>query len=486
MSRQGTGIRRSAGLALLAVLLVSIAGLLPTLTAAAPPPHQASPLRLMSSEFEALTSRVSPAVVEVLVNGYGPDDDENTRADAPIGPQSSEGSGVIVDPDGYIITNYHVIAGEQEVKVVITPHHGDASQASAVLRQRPHILPAKVVGYSKLADLAVLKVDATGLPTIPFANYRQLRQGQIVLAIGSPEGLQNSVSLGLVSSVLRQDDPESPMVYIQTDAAINPGNSGGALVDVDGNLVGINSSILTQSGGNEGIGFAIPSGIVEFVYHQIRQYGHVRNGYIGITVQAVTPELAAALSLPQASVSGVIVSDVMPESPAATAGLQVYDRILSIDSAPVDSVPGFVMNIYLRKTGDRVRLGILRGEQHLSVVVPVEEVQPHATSLADLVNPAADAVTQLGIAGIDLTTASAAFLPSPRIDSGVVAAAVLTGGRAGQIGLQEDDIIHALNAQPITSLAGLRSVLDTLKPGDAAVLQVERHQRLMFVTFEVE
>ncbi len=209
---------------------------------------------------------------------------------------------------------------------------------------------------------------------MPFAKYNQLRQGQIVLALGSPEGLKNSVSMGLVSSVLRQNDPESPMVYIQTDAAINPGNSGGALVDVEGNLVGINASILTQSGGNEGIGFAIPSAIVQYVYQQIRQYGYVSSGDIGADVQAITPELATALDLP--SESGVIVSNVDPDGPAKLAGLRVYDRIQSLDGMPIDSVPTFVMSVYLRERGDRVHVVALRGDKRLSLDIPVVERKP--------------------------------------------------------------------------------------------------------------
>ncbi|MGH8111665.1 MAG: trypsin-like peptidase domain-containing protein [Rhodanobacteraceae bacterium] len=440
----------------------------------------------MSSSLEALTSRVSPAVVEILVTGYGPEDPESQNPGAPIGRESSQGSGVIVDPDGYIITNYHVIAGEQRVKVVITPRAGSEAQAPAALRIKPRILPAKVIGFSKQADLAVLKIDATGLPTIPFAEYTRLRQGQLVLAVGSPIGLQNSVSLGVVSSVLRQDDPEGPMVFIQTDAAINPGNSGGALVDVDGDLVGINASIITQSGGNEGIGFAIPSGIVRFVYQQIRRYGYVKSGTIGASVQTITPELAAALSLPEAAIHGVIVSDVLPDGPAAKAGLRVYDQIESIDGAPVDGVPAFAMNIYLRKNGDHVRIGVVRNGKDLSLVVPVEEVKPGPTSLTDMVNPARDIIPPLGIVGIDLTRESAEFLPPPRIDSGVVVAATLTGARAEALGLEQGDIIHAVNTAPVTNVGNLRSALKALAPGDPAVLQVERDGRLRFITFEAD
>jgi serine protease Do len=474
--------RRAAGAACASAALASIFCLLSAPVSAATP-DDSHLLHRLSGSFESLTSRLSPAVVEIQVSGYAP---ESKRRGAPIGRESSQGSGVIVDSNGYIITNYHVIAGEQRVKVVITPPVKKEPQALAALRLSSHILPATVVGFSKHADLAVLKIDATGLPTIPFAKYTHLRQGQVVLAIGSPEGLQNSVSLGLVSSVLRQDSPESPMVYIQTDAAINPGNSGGALVDVDGNLVGINSSILTQSGGNEGIGFAIPSGIAQFVYRQIRQYGYVRYGDIGADVQAITPTLASALALPEASVKGVIVSDVIPGGPADGAGLQIHDRIQSIDGAPVDSVPIFAMNIYLRKNGDHVRLGVLRGDRKLTIVVPVVDIKPGPDSIADLADPGKGLVPQLGIVGVNLTPDVADLLPPARIDSGVVVAATTAVYRAEDIGLRQGDIIHALNNHPVKSLTGLQSALKLLKSGDAAALQVERDGRLRFLPFEIE
>jgi len=453
-------------------------------TAASPLQKGSVVAQQMSKYFESLTSRISPAVVEVLVSGYGTEDEENTRPDAPISRQSSLGSGVIVDPNGYIVTNYHVIKGAQRVNVVITPAVGSQSQAPAALHVRARTLPAKIVGFNKTADLAVLKVDATGLPTIPFAKYAQLQQGQLVLAVGSPEGMQNSVTLGLVSSVLRQVDPESPMVYIQTDAAINPGNSGGALVDVDGNLVGLNVSILTKSGGSEGIGFAIPSAIVRFVYQQIRQYGYVRSGDIGADVQTITPALASALALP--SDNGVIVSDVAPDGPAAHAGLRPYDRIQTLDGTPIDSVPTFVMGVYLRKSGDRVRLGVLRGNKKLSLVVPVVERKWNPASLLDLADPGKDFVPQLGIIGVDLTPKVADLLSEQRKVSGVIIAATTTNHRADDIGLQYGDIIHALNTGPVVNIQDLRAALKRLKPGDPAALQIERDGRMAFLTFEIE
>lgn len=443
-----------------------------------------NPLRQMSSSFESLVARVSPAVVEIFVNGYGPDEDQESKPDAPIGRQSSLGSGVIVDSNGYIVTNYHVIKGAQRVNVLITPSSARGSQVTAALRPEPESLPATILGFNKAADLAVLKVNATSLPTVPFGRYTHLRQGELVLAIGSPQGLQNSVSMGLVSSVLRQVDTDSPMVFIQTDAAINPGNSGGALVDADGNLVGINSSILTESGGNEGIGFAIPSGIVRFVYQQIRQYGRVRRGDIGADVQSITPGLASALNLSERN--GVIVSDVVPDSPADAAGLKISDLIQSIDDIPVRNESEFVMDMYTLTIGSRARVAVLRGTQQLTLNIPVVEMKPGIGSIADLIDPAKDAVPELGIFGIALSPELAGVLAEPRVGVGVVVAGTTADHRADDIGLKSGDIIHSVNGAPVGSVSVLQFALKRLKPGDPAALQVERNGRLTFFTFEIE
>jgi serine protease Do len=447
-------------------------------------PPAADPLHQMSRSFEALVTRVSPAVVEIFVTGYGPSADRENDPTAPIGRQSSLGSGVIIDPNGYIITNHHVIKGARRVSVLITRSMAHASQINEALQPAPRSLPAKIVGVNKAADLAVLKVDAKDLPTVPFARYSDLHQGQLVFAFGSPEGLQNSVSMGLVSSVMRQIDPDSPMVFIQTDAAINPGNSGGALVDVNGNLVGINSSILSESGGNEGIGFAIPSGIVRFVYEQIRRYGRVRRGDMGADVQTIDPALATALNIP--TQSGVIVSDVFPQSPADTAGLKVYDVIQTINGMPVPGESSFVMDMYLLKIGDRARVGVLRGKEKLTLEIPVVEVNQGIQSLTDLADPEKDAVPQLGIFGIDFTQDVARLLPEPRITSGVLVAGTTADHRAAEIGLETGDMIHSVNAAAVDNLSALRAALSRLNSGDPVVLQIEHNGRLLFRTFEME
>jgi serine protease Do len=439
----------------------------------------------MSAAFESLVRRASPAVVEVLVTGFGTDDEEeDDKTPSPFGRERSLGSGVIIDPDGYIVTNYHVVKGADRVRVILTPQVGEDSQATAMLKSKGRILVAKVIGYSKTIDLAVLKVDATGLPTLPLARYDHLHKGEVVLAFGSPEGLENSVTFGLVSSVLRQPDPDDPMVYIQTDAAINPGNSGGPLVDVDGNVVGIDTFIYTKSGGNEGIGFAIPSGIVRYAYEQIRKYGRVRRRTIGADLQSLSPDLAGGLGI--TDTPGVVVADVDETGPAARAGLRVGDVIEAIDGMPVDNVALFTLSLYLRTQGDKVNLQVLRGAKQLNVEVPVVEPAHDLSRLSDLSNPSTDIIPRLGIIGATITPEIADLVGPLRVDSGVLVTATIANRLAVDSGLQEGDVIHAFNRVPIKSMENLRAEFTKLKPGDPVALQVERGGKLTFLTFEME
>jgi serine protease Do len=437
----------------------------------------------MNGDFENLAKRVSPAVVEVLVTGYGTGD-EDASSSSPLGRERALGSGVIVEPDGYIVTNYHVVKGADRVRVALTPPATGESQPFALLKSRGRVLPARVVGFSKQVDLAVLKVEATGLPTIPIGRYTQLQKGQIVLAFGSPAGFENSVSFGLVSSVLRQTDPDSPMVYIQTDAAINPGNSGGPLMDIDGNLVGINTFIYTKSGGNEGIGFAIPGAIARFSYEQIRKYGRVRRRTIGVDLQSLTPDFAQGLGL---SVDdGVIVSDVPPDSPAERAGLKIRDVIVSIDGIPVDNVPLFALSLYTQETGDSARLRVVRGSKTLELDIPIFEARNEPDQLSESADPTKDLIPRLGILGLTLSEDVRAFFGNLRISSGVAVAAIVDDRLAVDSGLMQGDVIHSLKSTPITSVDNLRTAFNKLTPGEAATMQVERNGRLTFVTFLME
>src|ERR1700722_15696320 len=224
---------------------------------AEPPPV----MQQLNSAIEQLTARISPAVVQVLVTSYGALEERNHSQTALITREHAIGSGVIVDSDGYIMTNAHVVEGAQRIHVALPmPSVDSPSQLEPVGKQR--IVDARLIGIHKETDLALLKIDQTGLPTLSLGSTRLVHQGQLVFAMGSPEGLQNSVTMGVVSSVGRQPDPTRPMVYIQTDAPINPGNSGGPLVDTEGYVVGINTFILSEAGGSEGLGFAIPARVV--------------------------------------------------------------------------------------------------------------------------------------------------------------------------------------------------------------------------------
>jgi serine protease Do len=442
-------------------------------------------LHQLSSSVEELVKRVSPSVVQVLVTGFGPTEEgAGGETELVIGRLRSIASGVIVDPEGYILTNAHVLRGAQRVQVVLPSPIASVSLNLANLSARGRTVDARIVGQSREIDLAVLKIKGTDLPALPIGKYTNLRQGEMVLAFGSPGGLQNSVTMGVVSAVARQPDPDSPMVYIQTDAPINPGNSGGPLVDVDGELVGINTFILTQSGGNEGLGFAIPSGIVAVAYPQLRKFGHLHRGEIGIHVQSITSSLAAGLGLPMDQ--GVMVSDVLPGSPAETAGLKIQDIILSIDDKPVGSLPVFGMHFYMLRAGDRVKIEVLRGSEQLHVEVPVMQREHNVDRLTDLVDPEKNLVSKLGILGIEVDKKISQMLPGLREASGVIVAARLAGFGGTENSLAVGDVIHALNGMTVISLDFLRSTLDAIKPNNPVVLQIEREGIMMYTTFRMD
>lgn len=482
-SRVFSLLRNIAGVAVLILIAGSLS--VPLRAQSADIDKKSEAIRGLSSDFESLAKRVSPAVVEVIVTGYGSgEDDENSSA--AIGRERSLGTGVIVGSDGYIVTNYHVVKGADRVRVILTPS-GSADQEAqpfALLKSHGRILPAKVLGFSKEIDIAVLKIEATGLPTIPIGQYIRLQKGQIVLAFGSPEGLDNSVSFGLISSVLRQIDPDSPMVYIQTDAAINPGNSGGPLMDLDGNMVGMNTFIYTKSGGNEGIGFAIPSGIVRYAYEQIRKYGRVRRRTIGADLQSLTPDLAQGLGL--AVDDGVIVSDVTSDSAADRAGLKIQDVIVSMDGVPVDNVPLLVLSLYMRDQDNSASLDVLRGTKKLKLSVPVYEEKSAPSELAEMADPTKDLIPRLGIVGLNVSPEVTALTGDLRIPSGVVVTSLVADQLAVDSGLVQGDVIHSLNNKPITSVDGLRAAFNNLKPGEAGAMQVERSGRLTYITFQME
>ncbi|MFZ3189064.1 MAG: trypsin-like peptidase domain-containing protein, partial [Candidatus Sulfotelmatobacter sp.] len=337
-----------------------------------PKPDDSAPsmaaLMQLNNALEGLAAKVSPAVVQILVTGYGPIHEENHTETALIVRQHAVGSGVIVDSDGYIMTNAHVVEGAQRIRVAL-PLPGDSGRAVPVGKR--HILEARLLGVHKETDLALLKIDANDLPTLPLLSQQRPRVGQLVFAIGSPEGLQNSVTMGVVSAVARQPDPTKAMTYVQTDAPINPGNSGGPLVDMNGSVVGINTFILSEGGGSEGLGFAIPARIVEFVYRSLRKYGHVHKVEIGAGAQEITPTLADGLHLSQRW--GVIIADVKPDGPAASAGLQIQDIVLTADDRRIETLPGLASALYLHRLDKVLKMEILRGDERKTLYIPAIE-----------------------------------------------------------------------------------------------------------------
>jgi serine protease Do len=446
-------------------------------------------LHSLSDSIEALAGQVNRSVVQVFSTGFtlADEDEENPTNTGLITKQRATGSGVILTPDGYIVTNNHVVSNAQHVRVQLAwapPESGNPEHS--IMRQRGKILEAKVIGVDRESDLAVLKIDpGMALPALKLADSEKLRQGQVVMAFGNPLGLNNSVSLGVVSSIGRQIRPDDPMIYIQTDAPINPGNSGGPLVSADGEVVGINTFILSQSGGSEGIGFAIPSAIVKNVFEQIRKDGHVHRGEIGVSAQSITPELAAGLGLKRDW--GVILGDVLPDGPADQAGLKPGDIILALDGKPMENARQFEVNLYSIPLQQKVTVEYQRGIDTLKASVMVSEREDDPFRFLDLVKPEDSTVVPLGIVGIAITKQLQKVLPETRKPYGVIVAA--RSGQpeySGQGGLKLGDVIYSVNGTPIATLDALRNSLHALKPTDPLVLQVERDNKLMFLTLSEE
>ena len=441
-------------------------------------------LRQMNSALEELAARVSPAVVQIQTSGYGPlsEGDGDRGRTALIVRQRAVGSGVIVDANGYIMTNAHVVERAQRIRVAL-PMSSTGSPTNIPAGRR-QLFDAKVLGIHKESDLALLKIEQTDLPTLSLEQPQNIRVGQMVLAVGSPEGLQSSVTMGVISAVARQADPTKSLNYVQTDAPINPGNSGGPLVDMSGHVVGINTFILSQSGGSEGLGFAIPARVVNFVYRSLRKYGHVHHVEIGAGAQEITPTLAGGLGLPQSW--GVIVDDITPDGPAASAGVQVQDIILTADDRPIETMSALTAATYLHNPDHPVKLEILRGTEKKILYVPAVEKHDQMDLLMDATDPEKSLVPRLGVLVVDITDQIRSAIGTVRIAGGVVVVGRAANLIVSDSGLQTGDIIHALNTKPIDSVETLRRAVRELKSGDAVVLQIERDGGLQYLPFEME
>lgn len=466
------------------LILFLLLGLTPPAGAQEPAnPRPASHLRELSESLRALARKVNPSVVKVVSVGYRQLEADESEEPGVASRQQSSGSGVIIDPAGYIVTNAHVVLNAQRAQVTLPTPAGGNPSGSSILRPTGRIVRAELIGLDLETDIALLKINESGLPSLKLADSEEVEQGQLVMAFGSPLGLDNSVTLGVVSSPARQFKPDDPMIYIQTDAPINPGNSGGPLVDTGGSVVGINTLILSQSGGSEGLGFAVPSNIVANVVDQLIKSGRVVRGEVGVVAQTITPALAAAWKLPRAW--GVVVADIEQEGPAAKAGLRVGDIILTLNGKPMENARQFNVNVYRPAIGDSVKLEIQRGQRTAALEVPVVERSDESERLAAFGSNEQNLVPELGVFATDLTPRLNEQLGPFRLAQGVLVAARSADGPVLEEGFRAGDVIYALNREPTPTVARLRALLSKLKSGDALALQIERDGKLRFIAFEV-
>jgi len=489
--RENGNVRKLA-FSLLALILCSAAAQAQDSKPAAPPDSTPAaevkppPVSLgeLSVSLEGLVNRVRPSVVQIFSTGYvTADEADSSNTAALLSRQRSTGSGIILSDDGYIVTNAHVVQGARRIQVRISM--ALRTGRTPAFEPEVKLLDAKLVGMDREMDVAVIKIDRTGLPHLPFGNSDAVRQGELVMAFGTPRGLEGSVSMGIVSSTSRELHPDDFLAYIQTDAPINPGNSGGPLIDAQGHVVGINTFILSQSGGSEGLGFAIPSNIVSTIYTQIRKEGHVHRGRIGIYVQTISPAVADGLGLSRDW--GVLVGDVTPDGPADQAGVKIGDMVLTANGRIMRNARQLEAYIYRSPMKQKITLQVLRGQDQLSIDVPVTDSVDDPQRFADMVNPEDNLVPKLGILAIGIDKNLAAMLPGLRNAYGVVVAA---GSSATDLttgtGLQPGDVIYSVNKAPVGTVEALRKKVDEFKSGDEVAMQIERSGRLMYVSIEIE
>jgi Do/DeqQ family serine protease len=383
----------------------------------------------------------------------------------PVQEQRALGSGVIVRADGYILTNDHVIDGAEEISIDLTDRRN---------------FKAKVVGADKPSDLAVLKVSANSLPILSPGNSDQVRVGDICLAVGNPLGIGETVTAGIISAKGRHTDLSDGSFedFLQTDAPINQGNSGGALVNSRGDLIGINSQIVSPNGGNIGIGFAIPSNMAKTVMTELMSHGKVSRGQLGVTVQQITSDLAASLGLAQTE--GVLVSAVQPGGPADKAGIKPGDVILNVNGTPTNDVNTLRNVVAGAGAGSEVTLTIVRNGKQQQIRMKLGEFNAGAATSGPGNNGDQTPTDRLGVALAPLTPDVAAQLGIARGTQGVVVTEVDPAGPAAEAGLRPGDVIQQVNRQAVRSPADVSAAL--AKSGDRPVLlQVLRGGQTIFV-----
>jgi len=412
---------------------------------------------------------VTPAVVNISVTGRAAvpqnpllnDPYFRRFFDMPDQPQTrpvqSAGSGVIIDAaDGYILTNHHVVK--------------DAEEVTIVLQDRREI-PAQVIGSDAATDIALLQIDAAGLKAVPISDSDTLRVGDYVAAIGNPFGIGQTVTTGIVSALSRQTgiNADGYEDFIQTDASINPGNSGGALVDYKGNLVGINSAIISPAGGNVGIGFAVPINMAMSIVEQLLEYGEIRRGMLGVRITDLTPDIVEALDLEVSA--GAVVSSVEPDSPAKAEGIEAGDVIVAVDEHIIKSASDLRNTIGLTRAGEEVTIGLVRENRRLDFDVRIGN---------------AGTTAEAGIRTDERSVLEGAQLSNiPESHEaygevqGVLVSAIEQGSRAYRSGLEAGDIITAVNRQPVSSRSQMLALLEDIS--GTVALNVRRGEQLLFL-----
>ncbi len=435
--------------------------------------------------FVQIARAVKPAVVNVFSTrngrGEGPPmmpfddpffrrffgDEFLRRFEQPPRKERGLGSGVVVESNGLIVTNNHVVSKADDIKVFLSDKRE---------------FKAKLIGTDAKTDIAVLKIEADGLHTIAWADSDKLEVGEFVLAVGNPFGLTQTVTLGIVSALGRAAGIAEYEDFIQTDAAINPGNSGGALVNVQGELVGINTAIYSQSGGNMGIGFAVPSNLARSVVEQLVKHGKVVRGWLGVSIQDLSPELASQFGLPEPK--GVLVSEVMDDSPAKRAGLERGDVVVEYDGKPADNPTQLRNAVAQTIVGKKVVVKFIRDKKvRTADVTIVEQPKNIAQARGEEGGEGASSLGLLSALDVrELTPELAARFGVGARERGVLIVQVRPGSQADEAGLKEGDLILEVNRQPTATYKAYERVAAKLGKNQAVLLLIKRQGRPFFVT----
>jgi serine protease Do len=422
------------------------------------------------NSFAPIVKKVAPSVVKIFVTMKVNNPSTNSDMDFfrrffggeglnPLNPGRSPtehglGSGVIVSPDGYILTNNHVVNNATEIQVALN----DGRQFTA-----------KVIGSDPKTDVALIRIKADNLPALTLADSDKIEVGDVVLAIGNPFGIGQTVTKGIVSAKDRTTSGDMDEDFIQTDAAINPGNSGGALVDTEGRLVGINSAILTHSGGNQGIGFAVPSNLCRWVMDSLVKNGRVERGFLGVMIQNLTPDLATAFKLN--SITGALVGDVNSGSPADKAGLKSGDVIMQLNGQPIEDASQLKLRVAETPPGSKVQLTVNRNGESKTFDVTLGNLPENkvAKTAEESGTAQKEALAGVGVADLDQNTRAELDIP-PQVQ-GAVITQVAPESAAYQAGLRPGDVITELNHKPVKNAQD--AIADTEKPvGNQTLVKV--------------